>query len=59
MSKFMNYDEAYKIARRKLHQALGEKVVLIVKNDKDNFRAYYANEYQCKRKYFPILIKAL
>lgn len=55
----MNYDEAYKIARRKLHQALGEKVVLIVKNDKDNFRAYYANEYQCKRKYFPILIKAL
>lgn len=55
----MTYDEAYKIARRKLHQALGEKVVLIVKNEKDNFRAYYVNEYQCKRKYFPITIKTL
>ena len=59
MTKFVTYDEAYKIARRKLHQALGEKIVLIVKNEKGNFRAYYQNEYQCKRKYFPILIKTL
>lgn len=55
----MTYDEAYKIARRKLHKELGKKPVLIVKNKKGNFRAYYSNEYQCKRKYFPILIKTL
>jgi len=59
LTKKLTYDEAYKIARKKLHRFLGKKTILIVKNNKENYRAYYEYEYASKKNFFPILVKTL
>jgi len=55
----MSYREAYIKARRLVALAYGQRTVLIVKNAKDSHRAYYQNQYPCKREFFPILVQEL
>ncbi len=55
----MTYEEAYRKARRLVALGYGDKAVLIVKNERDSHRAYYQNQYPCKKQFFPILVQEL
>ena len=58
-NQIIKYTEAYRKARKLRAQARGSKPVVIVRNSTHNHRAYFLNDYQCKRQFFPIIVKEL